>query len=348
MKKAWILDTDLGWDPDDIIALLLLIQYIKISGDLFAVISSDETLENNRAWVIKSIVDDLLPENNVIIASGINSTSHRKLISKDLLHYAHSTHSKHNSNTIADVNTICQFISKTQADGYFVTWIGIGAMTNLAFILSANIKLNKIIQMGGSFYNEVEYNIKLDPDACVYVLAHFSDNNHHQNEPNILEFVTLDTTGYNLSWLEEYSETKSLKQRIIPNIWKSLETKFPSVLKVIKENVYCDEFKSGYASSSALHDPLTVIYALYSININMTNSYTQCGASGIWNSVIDNNIIEQYNNNNKISYWWNNTNPTIKEPIIQGQKYNCKVSLGPLSCSQIETFTSIMNDLLFI
>ena len=49
MSKVWILDTDLGWNPDDIIALIILVQYIKMSNDKLAIISSDESLENNKA-----------------------------------------------------------------------------------------------------------------------------------------------------------------------------------------------------------------------------------------------------------------------------------------------------------
>jgi hypothetical protein len=53
-KKAWILDTDLGWDPDDIIALLLIIEYLKINNfqDKIAIISSDETQNNDLAYII--------------------------------------------------------------------------------------------------------------------------------------------------------------------------------------------------------------------------------------------------------------------------------------------------------
>ena len=58
--KVWILDTDLGWDPDDIIALVILVQYIKISNDKLAIISSDESLENNKCEKSTRILEDII------------------------------------------------------------------------------------------------------------------------------------------------------------------------------------------------------------------------------------------------------------------------------------------------
>lgn len=310
-KKVWILDTDLGWDPDDIIALIILIQYIKISDDKVAIISSDESLQNNKACTIKYIVDELLPNNNIIVAAGIKKSSN-SFISKELLYYSNF---KDRINTIYD---LCNFIIDNKES--YITWIGIGAMSNLEFILSKNIKIDKVVQMGGSLCNDVEYNINLDPLSCKYVIDKI-------NNSDILYFIPLDTTGYYLSWLESKSNTTSNYKRINFNILEILKKKFPTILDIIFKNI------NDYVYSSSLHDPLTIIYALYEIDINIVNSLITCEENGKWSTKINNNNII----NNNYKFWWENFNKSINIPVIDNI-YNSKISLGPLSKNQLNDF----------
>ena len=321
-KKVWILDTDLGWDPDDIIALVILIQYIKISGDKVAIISSDESLQNNKACTIKYIVDELLPNNNIIVADGIKKSDNSS-ISKELLYYSKF---KDSINTIDD---LCNFIIDNKES--YITWIGIGAMSNLEFILLQNIKIDKIVQMGGSLRdNDVEYNINLDPLSCKYVIDKI-------NNSDILYFIPLDTTGYYLNWLEDKSNTSSNYKRIDLNILEILKKKFPTILDVIFKNI------NDYIYSSSLHDPLTIIYALYEIDINIVNSFITCEENGKWSTKINNNNII----NNNYKFWWKNFNKSMNLPIINNI-YNSKISLGPLNENQLNDFYDKMFYLLSI
>jgi inosine-uridine nucleoside N-ribohydrolase len=311
LKKVWILDTDLGWDPDDIIALVILIQYIKISGDKVAIISSDESLENDKACTIKYIVDELLPNNDIIVAAGIKKSTN-PFISKELLYYSKF---KDRINTI---NDLCNFIIDNKKS--YITWIGIGAMSNLEFILLQDIKIDKIVQMGGSLCNDIEYNIKLDPLSCKYVIDKI-------NNSNILYFIPLDTTGYYLNWLEDKSNTTSIYERIDLNILEILQNNFPTILDVIFKNI------NDYIYSSSLHDPLTIIYALYEIDINIVNSFIKCEENGRWSTKINNNSII----NNNYKFWWKNFNKSMNIPVSDNI-YNSKISLGPLNKNQLNDF----------
>lgn len=84
----WILDTDIGWDPDDVIALLLFLNYIKNNPkNNLAIVSSDETPNGNRAKIIKYIVKNIMPNYNILVCKGLHSTNKHINISKELLCY---------------------------------------------------------------------------------------------------------------------------------------------------------------------------------------------------------------------------------------------------------------------
>ncbi len=325
IKKAWILDTDLGWDPDDIIALLLLIEYLKINNfqDKIAIISSDETENYDRSYVIKEIVDILLPNNNVCVAHGIyfNKNKNAKKISDDLIKYINL------EKNIGNIYDIADFITNSKKELYHVTWIGIGAMTNLNWLINKNIKPDNIIQMGGTLFDEVEYNINLDPIACKQVLEKW-------NNPNTLEFILLDTTGYKLNWLNEtLNDDKSLLNRLNEDFLEIILNKYPKIFDILEANT------NYYTFDSSLHDPLTIMYAIDSSILKTYKTKLISDNEGKWYAQISNQIIDSFNENKQLSWWWENTNEFIrdktKEPI---KDYNCKISLGPLDDEQVNYF----------
>lgn len=58
--KAWILDTDIGWDPDDILAILIIVKYvIESESDQLLLISSAETEGNGRAKVLQTLLNSI-------------------------------------------------------------------------------------------------------------------------------------------------------------------------------------------------------------------------------------------------------------------------------------------------
>jgi inosine-uridine nucleoside N-ribohydrolase len=327
MKKAWILDTDIGWDPDDIIALLSLLIYINKSGDKIAIISSNETIKNNRAYIIKIIVDQIIPNNKICIASGINiNNSELNLFSTQLLKY------RDINKTILNIFNIIDFINDCKNDKYYITWIGIGSMTNLAYLLKLNIRPDYVYQMGGTIYNEVEFNIKLDTTSCKYVLENW-------NNSDTLEFITLDTTGYNLLWIKS-NEEENLFERLNSKFKKILSQKYPFILKIILENIYSDNYNIGYSGSSSLHDPLTIMYALDNSILKTYNSNIYCKINGIWNTKIEKNIVYELNNKKNIYFkrWWNDNKDNPNMEYLDYINPNCKISIGPLNECEINNF----------
>lgn len=319
----WILDTDIGWDPDDVIALLLFLNYIKKNPKHnLAIISSDETLNGNRAKIIKYIVKNLIPNhNNILVCKGLNSVNKHVNISKELLCYQNEL-----------VNTIDDLVNyiKTKKN---ICWIGIGSMTNLAYILSiqsAKENINRIIQMAGCINNNIEYNVNLDRKACKYVLDNF-------NKPEKLEFISLDTTGYKLLWLN--NGYNKLNEKIDSNIYKYLSG-HPVILEVLSKNVTTDISQVGYSSKSALHDPLTILYAIdntildtHYARIDYDCYNWQCRLNRTLINIINNGIDNEFYN-----YWWKNgVNEEVKsEPI--SKNFNCKISVGPLTDYQKKNF----------
>jgi len=353
VKKAWILDTDIGWDPDDIIALLCLIQYIKKSNDKLAIISSNETIENNRAYLIKDVVDELIPNNNIIVAHGVKNIE--SIMTNNHIIPLFSSYLKYHKNSkknISNIDNIIEFINESKKNNYHVTWLGIGSMTNIAYLLKKNIKPDHIIQMGGTIYDEVEFNIKLDIVSCKYVLENW-------NNSNTLEFITLDTTGYNLEWIK--SSEEKLYDRLHDNFKNILLEKYPYILETIINNINFNENNIGYNGSSSLHDPLTIMYAIDHSILKTYNSKILCNINGKWNAKIKKNTLINLKNNNRYFKMWydnikdnvviiNNIELSVKqEQIIKENllpenflnninEYNCKISIGPLNDDQINNF----------
>lgn len=319
----WILDTDIGWDPDDVIALLLLLNYIKKNPkDNLAIVSSDEIPNGNRAKIIKYIVKNLMSNhNNILVCKGLNTRNRHVNISEELMCYRNE-----------QVNTIDDLIDYIQTKKN-ICWIGIGAMTNLAYILSiqsAKQNINKIIQMAGCISNNIEYNVDLDRSACKYVLDNF-------NKPEKLEFISLDTTGYNLLWLNDgYCK---LNEKIDINIYKYL-AHYPVILEVLSKNVTTNISKTGYFSKSALHDPLTILFAIDNTIVNTHYARINFDCYN-WKCRLNSELVKTNNNgidNKFYNYWWKNAiNSDIKsEPI--SKNFNCKISVGPLTEYQKNNF----------
>jgi inosine-uridine nucleoside N-ribohydrolase len=341
LNKAYILDTDIGWDPDDILAVLILTKFCIKNKHRLAIISSNELPTNNRAMITKNIIDIILPDNNIIVAAGavLNST----YISEKLL-----SHYNPNIKSIVD---ICTFIDNCKKDKYTVTWIGIGAMTNLCkIIVDYNYNIDHIIQMGGSFDKDAEFNILLDPISCKKILEKSSNYNS-------LEFIPLDTTGFKILWLNKYDKYDHIENRFIPldhnyldiNFYSLLNKNYPKILNIIKENINCDS-SHGYSGCSGLHDPLTVIYAITEGKLFKTYpAHINCNIYGDWYIKLNINTISAFNKKEDIKWWWSRINNyTFYNPIntLASSNYNCKVSIGPITNEEKNNFKNIVLDIL--
>ena len=118
------------------------------------------------------------------------------------------------------------FIAARQEEGLEVCWVGIGASTNLARVLStaAGPHPNRVVVMcsgtvdlppGNTRY--VETNVRLDPTACLAVFAACEA----LGLP--LAVLPLDTTGYLLTWHKPRGDVD------LPGVWTWLDHHYPTV-----------------------------------------------------------------------------------------------------------------------
>ena len=151
--RCWIIDTDIGWDPDDILAILLICNYITKKNDKLLIITSDETENNDRAKLVRYIVDNL-GHNHIDVVAG-----HKSLKSPNFAKELLKISSQIPNNKLCQIDRVIKYIDENNKST--ITWIGIGSMTNLNYILKKR-DISKIIQMGGCVpddYSNLEYNI---------------------------------------------------------------------------------------------------------------------------------------------------------------------------------------------
>jgi len=200
-RFALVLDTDVGWDPDDIIAITLVVNYCKRHSFPLAVVTNDETINADRAHFVRSFVRD----QTIQVISGAISPSRQNKISESIARInserrASAASASSIETGIYPSTSLMTYLELYRYD-YNIIWLGIGAMTNLAQVLRLSadgvfdgFKPHRIIQMGGRILRQepAEYNIKLDPAACSFVL---------QECPGLITFIPLDTTEYCMQWL---------------------------------------------------------------------------------------------------------------------------------------------------
>jgi inosine-uridine nucleoside N-ribohydrolase len=245
-KPTIILDTDIGYDPDDLFALLLLYKLVPDYNDQreFVLITANET-EFRRLQFLRQVLhwmNDVSAQEVTVLPGyslGMEKYTVQSLLEKKLP-VAHSHNTAYKSYMASAANW-----SKVRP----VIYIGIGGFTNLAKFIDeypAEAKKMKIFMMGGALNYErydgwIEYNVKIDPASVEKVINADLDITliMAQTTHNPLYEVTQDSSLY-----------KKLKQSTFP------------VHKLLCD--HCDlwfekrEFKHG----TAMHDPLTVATAL--------------------------------------------------------------------------------------
>ncbi|WP_280319483.1 nucleoside hydrolase [Nocardia wallacei] len=158
-----IIDTDIGGDPDDAIALSCA---ALTAPELALVITSDE-YQSDRARFARHLLD-LLGRPDVPVVSGAQLGDTRYWVVDDLFpgHLADPA-----EDIMAAVTSVC-----TATDGP-VRWVGMGPLTNLKRILTEMPQLAGqlvITQTGGAInYRDparASHNFRLDPNAAVTVI----------------------------------------------------------------------------------------------------------------------------------------------------------------------------------
>ncbi len=158
-----ILDTDVGGDPDDAIALTCAAR----RPELALVITADEN-GGERARLARHLLD-LLERPEVPVVAGADLGNTRYWVADGL---TPDDVGKQPDDVVHAVASIC---ARTPGP---VRWVGCGPLTNLAHILRSTTELAQrlvVTQMGGAIdYRDptrAEHNFRLDPDAARYVVA---------------------------------------------------------------------------------------------------------------------------------------------------------------------------------
>lgn len=162
-ESPLIIDTDIGGDPDDAIALALAARSVP---QLALVITCDER-DGDRARFARRLLD-LLDRRDVRVVAGSSLGATRYFAIDGLL----PDEVPPQPTTVIDaVTELCG-----RAAGS-VHWVGMGPLSNLAAVLAAQPDLATqltITQMGGALrYRDptrAEHNFRLDPSAAIDVL----------------------------------------------------------------------------------------------------------------------------------------------------------------------------------
>ncbi|MQY22734.1 nucleoside hydrolase [Nocardia macrotermitis] len=158
-----ILDTDVGGDPDDAIALACAAR----RPELALVLTADEN-RGQRAQFARYLLD-LLGRNDVRVVAGADLGNTRYWVVDGL---TPATIGPQSDDVLRAVVEVC---AATQGP---VRWVGCGPLTNLAHVLRTVPDLAErlvVTQMGGAINyrdpSRAEHNFRLDADAARYVVA---------------------------------------------------------------------------------------------------------------------------------------------------------------------------------
>ncbi len=245
LTKKIILDTDIGYDPDDLFALLFLQKLVEP----LLVITANE-YNDKRYRFLRQILklsgnhfsDKITATAGSWCELGKSKFTVDTLLSDEIFIDLH-----HGDSFTSQVNSLIKHYESHYDEQ--ITYIGIGGFTNLAKFIDdypVEVKKMKIFLMGGALNYErhenwIEYNVKIDPIAAEKVINSDLDITliMAQTTHNPLYEVTQNSTLY-----------KRLKQSTLP------------IHKLLCD--HCDlwfekrEFKHG----TSMHDPLTVATAL--------------------------------------------------------------------------------------
>lgn len=164
-RAPMIIDTDLGGDPDDAVALAVAARAVP---QLALVLTSDEH-DGDRARFARCYLDSLGRSDVRVIAGAQLSDKPLAFCVQDLVP---SSAPAQPTDVVAAVREMMH-----EARGP-VRWVGMGPMSNLHTVLAARPDLAgriSVTQMGGALRyrdpSQAEHNFRLDPRAAADVLA---------------------------------------------------------------------------------------------------------------------------------------------------------------------------------
>lgn len=351
--RAFVLDTDVGWDPDAALALCAMARAACLSGSPLAVLSSSEVANAPRALAARWILRRLgIPDVDVLVAAGERpaenepfSPSMRRAIAKDPGAPA----------AIGSLKDVSAFIAAQQAAGRAVSWVGTSAMTNLAALLAAHEaapavapRPDRVVQQG-TCLDGVATNMRLDPRAAHAALGALE----RLGIP--LTLITSDTTRWGLCWQEEGPEYESSPLAAQLYAAWSKDAAVTDVIQAATRRRH-----GGYIYASSLHAPLAALTALDSCcegappYVPAAPARVSLDAAGRATVRIVGNAVNERAAAVKAlggelcsaQAFWEGQDPAPSRELFGllrspgGGLPNCVLSLGPLTPAEVDTFVA--------
>lgn len=244
-SKKVILDTDIGYDPDDLFALLFLQKLVQP----LLVITANEHDEKRYRFLrqILALSGNYFSDKMVARAGTWGEFGKSRFTVDELLTDEVFIDLHHGDSFTSQIASLVNHYELHNNEK--ITYIGIGGFTNLAKFIEeypTEAKKMEIFLMGSAldyerYENWIEYNVKIDPVSFEKVI----------NADLDITLIMAQTTHNPLYEVtKEHSLYKKLKQSNLP------------IHKLLCD--HCDlwfekrEFKHG----TSMHDPLTVATAL--------------------------------------------------------------------------------------
>lgn len=250
MKKHIILDTDIGGDPDDTLALLLGLVSPEIQIDL--IVTSDEH-GGARASFAKKISKSL--NFDILVARGCEALGEKFCVVDDL-----SFLKECEADYLQTISEVVKRNSKT----YYVC---IGPQSNLAAFLESNpcsFPKLEVVMMGGAINYRIkdvaEHNVRFDCQAALGVF-----------HSKVRKRYVLSDTTYN----------PALKIDASHKIYRRLKESKMAVMGDILQSF--ENFFQAYFESTIMHDPLTFSGVIDPQFINFEERKITMAESGIMN-----------------------------------------------------------------
>ncbi|MDP3918684.1 MAG: nucleoside hydrolase [Nanoarchaeota archaeon] len=231
MTNGLILDTDIGYDPDDLFGLLLILNSPEVKLDL--IITGDE-VEGKRAKLLKKILNIL--NEDIEVVQGEDLGNKEFVIDEFIENESYNI----SQDYLTSVKKVLEKYDK-------VIYINIQGFSNLAKILDTIPESKEkliIYQMGGAVDyirrpNWTEHNVKIDINSAIKVL----------NSDIKLSLIMAQTTFNPIFKIDNNHE-----------IFKLLESSTNEVHKILVK--HCLNFNNKTTFWTHMHDPLAISVAL--------------------------------------------------------------------------------------
>ena len=238
-----IIDTDLGGDADDAIALAAAAHSLP---ELALVITTDE-IRGERARFARHLLDELgRPEVPVVAGAELGNTRYfcvEGLTPTSIEQQPTDVHRAVNDLLAATTGPL--------------RWVGMGPMTNLHRLLRGDAALAQrlqVTQMGGAINyrnpTQAEHNFRLDPDAARHAVAALTDLTLVTSDVTFTDQLAIDTTS---------AIYRSLTQPHAPD-WATL----------IREHL--DRWFARFHPATMQHDALTLSAAMRLPFVTLTHA----------------------------------------------------------------------------